>query len=211
MNEVIRGIPEKKEIRRWNHRHPVQHACRNDKSAKMRIEMKEKIEVFDYASEILKALKKSCLLTTKADGKVNTMTIGWGLLGIEFDKPTFLTLVRKSRYTYEMLEKNPEFTVNIPLGEYDRKILGYCGTKSGRNTDKIKDCGLHPEEADQISVPGIREFPLTLECKVRYAQQQEGDLIPAALRKKYWPAMLGQGDNFHKQYYGEIVSAYIIR
>ena len=173
--------------------------------------MKEKIEVFDYASDILKALRNSCLLTTKADGKVNTMTIGWGLLGIEFDKPTFLTLVRKSRYTFGMLEKNPEFTVNIPVGEYDKKILGYCGSKSGRDVDKIKECGLHLEEPDKISVPGIREFPLTLECKVDYAQQQEGDLIPEAIRRKFWPALPGQGGDFHKQFYGEIVSAYIIK
>jgi flavin reductase (DIM6/NTAB) family NADH-FMN oxidoreductase RutF len=173
--------------------------------------MKEKIEVFDYANEILKALKKGCLLTTKADGKVNTMTIGWGLLGIEFDKPTFLTLVRKSRYTFEMLEKNPEFTVNIPMGDYDKKIIGYCGSKSGRDVDKISACGLHLEDPDKISVPGIREFPLTLECRVCYAQQQEGNLIPGLIREKYFPTLLGQGGNFHKQYYGEIVSAYIIK
>lgn len=173
--------------------------------------MKEKVEVFDYASEILKALKGGCLLTTKAEGKVNTMTIGWGLLGIEFDHPTFLTLVRKSRYTYEMLEKNPEFTVNIPIGEFNRKILGYCGSRSGRDVDKIQALGLHTEEPEQISVPGIREFPLTLECRVRYAQQQDGKLIPAVIREKYWPTLLGQGSNFHKQYYGEIVASYIIR
>ena len=46
--------------------------------------MKEKIDVFDYAPEILKAMKTGILLTSKADEKVNTMTIGWGVLGIEW-------------------------------------------------------------------------------------------------------------------------------
>lgn len=178
---------------------------------KERFFMKEKIDVFAYASDILKALRTGCLLTTKADGKVNTMTIGWGLLGIEFAKPTFLTLVRKSRYTYEMLQKNPEFTVNVPIGNFNRKILGVCGTKSGRDVDKIAACGLHLEEPEIISVPGIKELPLTLECKVRYAQPQDGSKIPEEIRERFWPVKYGEGENFHKEWFGEIVSAYIIR
>ena len=46
--------------------------------------MKKYVNVFDYAKEIMQALPKGVLLTTKADGKVNTMTIGWGTLGIEW-------------------------------------------------------------------------------------------------------------------------------
>jgi len=43
--------------------------------------MKEKIEVLDYAKEILQATKKGVLLTTKTDEKVNSMVISWGTLG----------------------------------------------------------------------------------------------------------------------------------
>ena len=130
--------------------------------------MKKTVEAFDYAGHICKAMKKGILLTTKAEGKVNTMTIGWGKIGIEWNRPVFIVYVRETRHTKSMLEASGEFTVNIPYGELDSNILGYCGKKSGRDTDKIADLGLTLVESDCISVPGIQEFPLTLECKVIY-------------------------------------------
>ncbi len=172
--------------------------------------MKRKIDPFDYTADIFAALKRGILLTTKADDQVNTMTISWGFLGIEFNKPIFITVVRKSRYTMQLLEKNPEFTINIPIGIPDRDALRICGTKSFRDMDKIKECGLTLEKPEIISVPGIREFPLTLECRIIYAQKQEGAFMPDEVRRQNFPAELGEGDNFHKAYYGEIVSSYII-
>ena len=88
--------------------------------------MKKHVETFDYAGTICKEMKKGILLTTKVDDKVNTMTIGWGKIGIEWGKPIFIAYVRESRYTKTMLEQSGEFTVNIPMGEVDKKNLGYC-------------------------------------------------------------------------------------
>lgn len=177
--------------------------------------MKRFIDAFDYAGTVCKEMKKGILITTKLDGKVNTMTIGWGHIGIEWGKPIFIAYVRESRHTHAMLEGNGEFTVNIPLGEADKKILGYCGTKSGRDTDKIMDLGLTLEEPDVISVPGIKELPLTLECKVIYKQKQDLSAIPADLLEKYYPQDVsdpdqGRNRDRHVAYYGEIVSSYII-
>ena len=101
--------------------------------------MKKQIEVFDYANDILKAVKTGVLLTTKADDKVNTMTISWGTLGIEWGKTIFTVFVRENRFTKSQLDKNPEFTINIPVGEFNKKILGLAGTKSGHDMDKIKE------------------------------------------------------------------------
>ena len=106
--------------------------------------MKREIKLWDYAGQILEGVQKAALVTTKADGKVNAMTIGWGTLGIEWSKPIFILFVRESRYTMEMLEKNPEFTINIPMGDVDKNILKMCGTKSGRDMDKIKELGKQP-------------------------------------------------------------------
>ena len=98
--------------------------------------MKQEINVLAYAGQILEAVNKGVLLTTAADGEVNAMTIGWGSFGIEWNKPLFTVYVRQSRYTKALLDKNPEFTVNIPVGAVDKKILGVCGSKSGRDVDK---------------------------------------------------------------------------
>ena len=173
--------------------------------------MKKTVEAFDYAGLICKAMKKGILLTTKAEGKVNTMTIGWGKIGIEWNRPVFIAYVRESRHTKSMLEASGEFTVNIPYGEFDSSILGYCGKKSGRDTDKISDLNLTLVESDVISVPGIQELPLTLECKVIYKQKQDLNALPQEILDRFYPAAGEDGfRDYHIAYYGEIVNAYLI-
>lgn len=177
--------------------------------------MKREIKVFDYASEIMKAVETGVLLTTKTDDKVNSMTISWGTLGIEWSKPIFTVFVRENRFTKHQLEKNPEFTINIPYGSFDKKILGFCGTKSGRDIDKLKELNLTLETPDKISVPAIKELPLTLECKVVYQQKQDEQRITEENRKAFYPQEVdsfypGANKDYHTVFCGEIVSAYII-
>lgn len=171
--------------------------------------MKKIVDPFDYAGEFATHMGRGILLTTKGNDLVNTMTIGWGTIGIEWGRPMFVAYVRESRYTRQLLDENPEFTVNCPVGEVDGRILGFCGTKSGRDMDKIKELGLHLEDPENISVPGIRELPLTLECKVAYRNPQPTSNIPQEILDRYYPEKDGTRD-FHYAYYGEIVSAYII-
>ena len=178
--------------------------------------MREHINPLEYGSHILSALQKGILLTTMADGRVNTMTIAWGWLGIDWNTPIFITLVRTNRLSRAFLDRNPEFTVNVPVGPHDRRILGIAGTKSGREMDKVAELNLHLEAAEKISVPAVRELPLTLECQVIYRQPQKPDLIPSAIRNAYHPQDVpsqvpGINRDFHIAYYGAIVSAYILR
>ena len=172
--------------------------------------MKKQVNAFDYAGDICKALPKGILITTKNGDFVNAMTIGWGHIGIEWSRPIFVAYVRESRHTKTMLENHGEFTVNGPMGEFDRNILAVCGRKSGRDMDKIKELGLHLVESDVVSVPGITELPLTLECKVIYKQKQDLSAIPEDIIKTYYPADDTGFQDYHYAYYGEIVNAYII-
>ena len=167
---------------------------------------KKKIDIHDYAGEIIKAMRPGILLTTKVGGKVNSMTIGWGTLGIIWERPVFVAYVRQQRYSREMLDECREFTINVPVGDYRRKILGICGSKSGRDTDKIEAAGLTPVEPEVISVPGIKELPLTLECRVLYRQEQESDQFNDEITRQFYTMETG----YHICYYGEIVAAYII-
>lgn len=173
--------------------------------------MKKQIDAFDYAGHICKSMKKGILLTTKSGDTVNTMTIGWGKIGIEWNRPVFIAYVRETRYTKQLLEGNGEFTVNIPYGEYDSKILSYCGKLSGRDTNKIQDLGLTLVESDVVQVPGIQELPLTLECRVIYKQQQDLTRMPQAVIERFYPVVNEEGfQDYHIAYYGEIVNAYLI-
>ena len=173
--------------------------------------MKRYIDPFDYAPQILKALKKGVLLTTRVGGEVNTMTIGWAHLGIEWNTVTFIAYVRGCRHTKPMLDASGEFTVNIPLDDSAKDILRFCGTKSGRDTDKFQALGLTAEPGETVAAPGIRELPLTLECKVIYKQQQEpACVLDDHIFTHYQQPCTDIEQDYHTVYYGKVQKAYII-
>ena len=174
--------------------------------------MKKEIDAFDYAAMIKDAMQHGgILLTTKAGEKVNTMTIGWGTMGVEWKKPVFTAYIRESRYTREMLAENGEFTVNIPVnGSCSQEKLTHCGRISGRDEDKIEAMGFHLVDSELISVPAIRELPLTLECKVLYTQVQDPTVLPEEIQKNFYPFKDGKQDR-HVAFYAEIVKAYLIQ
>ena len=178
--------------------------------------MKQEIQVFDYAKEITQAIPKGVLQTTRVQDKVNSMTIGWGTLGVVWGEPVFIVFVREGRFTREQLDASGEFTVNIPYGGCDRKIISYCGARSGRDTDKIRDLGLTLVEADLVRAPAIRELPLTLECRVLYRQLQDRAAIPEEIRRTMYPEDVDSSSplanrDCHVAYYGKILKAYLLQ
>ena len=177
--------------------------------------MKEKIEVKQYAEKITEALPRGILLNTNGD-KFNSMVIGWGAVGTVWSVPAFTVYVREGRYTKAQLDKTGEFTISIPLDGPDPEINRVCGSLSGRAIDKAVEAKLTLEPAETIHTPGIREYPITLECRVLYAQEQELSRIPQEIRERMYPqdidgtAPMANRDA-HTMYIGQIVDAYIIR
>lgn len=177
--------------------------------------MKETIDVADYSDRIVKALPKGILLNTK-HGKFNSMVIAWGGLGTVWGRPTFTVYVRENRYTKSQIDGSGEFTISVPMDGVVPRISKVCGTMSGRDVDKVVEAGLTLECPEATGVPGIREYPLTLECRVLYSQRQELDGIPTDIREQMYPQDV-DGTYFmanrdpHTVYIGEIVAAYVIR
>ena len=173
--------------------------------------MKQNINIWEHAQEIMENVGKGALLTTRVGDEVNSMTIGWGMIGIEWKKPIFIAYVRQSRHTKKLLDANGEFTVNIPVGACDKNILAVCGKESGRDVNKIEKLGLTLIPGETVSVPAIKELPLTLECKVIYQQDQNPAAIGEDVQKRYYPPFFsdGRGD-YHTAYYGQILAAYIV-
>lgn len=177
--------------------------------------MKEKIHITDYANLITKALPKGILLNTSGD-KFNAMVIGWGHLGTLWGRQTFHVYVRQGRYTKAQIDKTSEFTVSIPLDHPDPAINKICGWQSGHNIDKVKEAGLELENAEVTGTPGIKQYPLTIECRVLYSQDQDLSRIPKDIRNQMYPQDVDgtypmANKDFHTMYVGEIVAAYIIR
>ncbi|MBL4930761.1 flavin reductase family protein [Clostridium paridis] len=106
------------------------------------------------------------LITSKSkDGKVNVFTVGW--TGTICTKPPMLSIsVRPERLSYEYIKETMEFTVNIPNASMTRAV-DYCGVKSGKNVDKIKELGFTLKDGDNVAVPYIDECPINIECRVK--------------------------------------------
>lgn len=177
--------------------------------------MKEPIKVNEYAQHITETLKRGVPLNTNGD-KFNAMVIGWGHLGTVWGMDTFIVYVREGRYTKAQLDKTREFTVSIPLDKPDPTITRICGSQSGRDIDKASAAHLTLVEPSVTHTPGVREYPLTLECHILYAQPQELSLIPEDIREKMYPQDVPSTDpmanrDAHTAYIGRVVSAYIIR
>ena len=87
----------------------------------------------DWMKDTAEQLKRGAFLMIKG----NPMTIGWGQFGVLWGRPTFTVYVRRSRYTHELLEQTNTFTVSVPASDTMKKELSFCGTKSGRDLNKM--------------------------------------------------------------------------
>lgn len=176
--------------------------------------MKKTIDLKEYSNLILEALSKGILLNTDGE-KFNTMVIGWGHLGTLWGIPSFVAYVRHSRYTKSQVDETGEFTLSVPLGGADPLIGQVCGSLSGRDTDKVKEAGLTLEPPRTNRTPGIRQYPLTIECRVIYTQEPVFENIPEGIRERMYPREApgtspAAERDLHTIYVGRIVDAYII-
>lgn len=166
--------------------------------------MYKEVKFSDISDEALKQLIKGAFLTVKSGESMNTMTIGWGSIGFIWGKPVFMAMVRYSRHTYGIIEKAEDFTISLPLNGKMKDELSYCGTRSGRDVDKIKECNLSLRESEKVLSPVIDGCDIYFECKIVYKQSMDKDALDINLKKRSYP----KGD-FHEMYYGEIVRAYV--
>ena len=142
---------------------------------------------------------KWALLTAEKDGKINTMTISWGGLGILWNKPVATSYVRPQRYTKEFIDNSDYFSITFFPETYHDK-LAYCGRTSGRDEDKIAKTGFTVAHKDGI--PYFEEAETVLLVKKLFAQDMKEDSF---VEKSLIPANYASKD-YHTIYIGEILS-----
>lgn len=160
----------------------------------------------DYANYVINNISKGAFLTVKNGDNINTMTIGWGSVGIIWGKPIFMVMVRKSRYTYQLIENQDEFTISFPAEDKLKKELSFCGSNSGRDLDKFQECNLTAKKGKNIETPIIKECKLHFECKIKYKQEMNEDSLVNSFSEKWY-----QDHDMHTLYYGEIIDSYLTK
>ncbi|MDL2225759.1 flavin reductase family protein [Eubacteriales bacterium OttesenSCG-928-M02] len=142
-------------------------------------------------------------LTAGTMDTANSLTIGWGTIGIVWRRPVFVCAIRLDRYTHRVLEQSGAFTVSIPATGTLSEELKFIGTKSGRDMDKYAATGLTLLPGQNVSAPVIAQCPIHLECQVVSSHIMEPGLTHPSVRTIY-----DTHNTYHVLFYGEILSCY---
>ena len=140
---------------------------------------------------------KGALLSVSNGEKCNTMTVSWGGCGILWGKEVCFVFVRPQRYTYTFTETSNIFSLSF-FGDEKKDTLSYCGTKSGRDVDKFKECGL--EYTCENGAVVFKDAKKTIILKKLYSNtlSEHGFLSEKEL------SFYKSGD-YHKMYICEII------
>jgi len=136
-----------------------------------------------------------------ASGDFNVMTVSWGGLGVMWNKPLALVVVRPTRHTRAFMDRSVSFTLSV-LPESHRRILNFCGSRSGRDEDKVKATGLTPLASRCVPAPSFEEAELVLECRTTYFSDLDPTHFLDPSIEQHYPAK-----DYHRVYFGEILAA----
>lgn len=158
------------------------------------------LEIQENASKIIG--KDYMLVTAGNSTKSNCLTASWGGLGFMWGKPVACIVIRPQRYTKEFIDREDFFTLSF-FDDSFKQMFAFCGSKSGRDVNKIKECNLTPFETPNKSI-AYEQARLILECKKMYAAPfvKEG-FIDENLLPNY------TAGDFHVQYIAEITNCLI--
>ena len=153
---------------------------------------------------VFSAIGEQWMLITAGTGeRCNTMTASWGGLGVIWGAPAATCYIRPQRYTKEFVDREEYFTLAF-FGEEYRKALSLCGSKSGREVDKVAECGF-TVAAGAGNAPYFEQAELVLVCRKVFRQaMDESCFLDKSLIGKNYP----NGD-FHVTYVGEIVECLV--
>ena len=138
------------------------------------------------------------LVTVNSGEKVNMMTVSWGGVGIMWNQPVAYTFIRPQRYTFDYLEKDEFFSISFLPEEY-RKVLSLCGSKSGRDIDKVKETGLTVENDEKA--PYFKEAKIVLICRKMYGQNLNKESV---VDKTVFSSYNADSSDYHKMYISKI-------
>ena len=104
------------------------------------------------------------LVSCGSSDKPNLITVAWTGITNTVPPKTYIS-VRPGRHSYGLLKENCEFVINLPTAAMARAV-DFCGMYTGKKVDKFAKTGLTPEPSREVSVPSVKECPISLECRV---------------------------------------------
>ena len=151
--------------------------------------------------------KMPSILTAGDKNHYNSMTIGWGTIGVGFQKPIFTVFVKPERFTYQFIEKSEIFTVSYIDPKLYPKFVPY-GSQSGKDINKEEVCGTHIKFLDDGGIT-FEEAVEVYVCKiVAKLHPTEKDVHQEIIDNYNSNLPLYFSTNPHRIYIGEIIGHY---
>jgi flavin reductase (DIM6/NTAB) family NADH-FMN oxidoreductase RutF len=147
------------------------------------------------------------VITAGKEDHYNSMTASGGGFGMIFIKPTTWCILKATRYTLELIQKEQTYTMSYFPKEYKKQIL-FLGGKSGRDSEKMKEVELTSVQTPSGNM-SFKEARLIIECKLTqittahpddFYSQEDKDAINEAYK---------EGNVYRKYVFGEITHVWI--
>ncbi len=151
---------------------------------------------------IYKMLSENWMLITAGnDTDFNMMTASWGGLGNFLDKPVAFCFINPTRHTIKYMKDNDTYTLSFYTETY-RDALNYCGSHSGKDTDKVAGSGLTPITTANGS-KAFSEAWMIIECKKLVTQQLATETVYNSGAKNKWDK------EYPQMFIGEIINVWV--
>ncbi len=156
------------------------------------------ISPYEMQGNVFTSIDKDWMLVgAQKEGKVNMMTASWGGMGILWNKPVAYIFIRPQRYTKEFMDSTDTFSLTFFDKAY-RDQMTLCGTKSGRDIDKVEACGF--QVISELDAPVFTQANTALICKKLYRQT----LDPSCFIAQELDGANYPGKDYHDFYIAEI-------
>ena len=137
----------------------------------------------------------------------NSMIGSGGGLGLLFKKPTTWCLLRKDRYTLEMIQKEQTYTLSYFPNEYKEQML-FLGHKSGRDSEKMKDVALTSIQTPSGDMT-FKEAKLIIECVLTAITTPDPSDFYSQESKDYIDEAYKDENDYRKLVFGEITHVWV--
>lgn len=163
----------------------------------------QKITIEDLQFNPFTLINKEWMLITAGDRTAhNTMTASWGGLGELWGHYASTVYIRPQRHTFGFVDGSEYYSLCF-FDEQYRSALNFCGSKSGRDFDKPKECGLTPNY--DLAAPYYEEAKMVFICRKLYHDvMREESFLDKSLVEKCYP-----GGDFHHVFVGEVTEVLV--
>jgi flavin reductase (DIM6/NTAB) family NADH-FMN oxidoreductase RutF len=171
-------------------------------------ELFKSIKPEDITDNIFKLVGQDfTVITAGKEPDHNSMTASFGGVGILFEKPVTWCFLRASRYTLELIRKEHTYTMSYFPDRYKEQVL-FFGSKSGRDTDKMKENTLTAVKTPSGNVT-YKEARLIIECKLTELTTVSPDDFYTQQGKEFITGAYDEVHDYHKLVFGEITNVWV--